>query len=191
MGEGAGHSPPPLPLFWQHPTQRQSQSTQDMGKKTTSSPMKLDWLQLMLRLSAAGSPPGSDLLLIQHKERGGTTCGTSWFYFFHCHFPTGQWEEVVFWPLWGCEDAIFAGALRKPVCPGSSWPNVESWWPRRSSLEARCRPLRGWTAAASTTTSSTWWPIRWELASSSTAGSDCSWRFKFLEFVWCQLSTDY
>ena len=64
---------------------------------------------LMLRLSAAGSPAGLDLPLIQHKEGTGTTCWTV----FTFHFLRGQSEEVVFWPLWGCEDAIFADLLRK------------------------------------------------------------------------------
>lgn len=40
--EGTGHSPPPLPIFCQCPTRQQSQSTQDMGEKTTDSSVRLD-----------------------------------------------------------------------------------------------------------------------------------------------------
>lgn len=144
----------------------------------------------MLRLSAAGSPAGRDLPLIQHKGRAGTTCWTLWFYFLIFiseNRPVRGSCVLASLKMWGFHLCRHAEKTR--LCWGS-WPNVESWWPRKSSLEAQCRPLRGWTTPASTTTSSTWWPIRWELISSSTAGSDCSWRWMFLGFVQCQFSVD-
>lgn len=129
----------------------------------------------MLRLSAAGSPAGLDLPLIQHKEGTGTTCWTVLLFISYRDSQrklcSGLSEDVRMPSLQAC--------WGKPVCAGSSWPNVEWWWPTRSSSGARCRPRRGWTAAAPTTTSSTWWPIRWEL----TGGSESSWRGKFLHFV--------
>lgn len=66
--EGTGHSPPPLPIFWQRLTRQQSQSTQDMGEKTTDSSVRLDWEQHSSHVSSAESLVGLDLPLIQHKR---------------------------------------------------------------------------------------------------------------------------
>lgn len=176
--EDTGHSPPPLPIFWQRPPRQQSQSTQDMGEKTTDSSVRLDWEQHSSHVSSAESPVGLDLLLIQHKRvrRNKLTDFAS---FLFSHFAEKPVRRCLLASsrMWGCH--LCRHLEKEAACSGRSWPNVGWWWPRKSS--SRCRPLRGWTAAGSTTTSSTWWPIRWELVSSSTAGV-C------LRFFQCQFS---
>ena len=80
MGEGAGHSPPPLPLFWQHPPESPSQSTQDAGNKATCSSagggLKEAETVLMPTAFAAANPAGLNSPLIQRKE--DTDALTSW-----------------------------------------------------------------------------------------------------------------